>query len=195
MTDRRPGVDPPSSPAWPGDIGPIFLSEAQIQARVAQLGAQISQDYAGKDLVVIGILKGVVFFMADLLRAMTIPVTLDFLAISRYGAAEQTRGVVSLTKDLTETLEGRHALFVEDIIDTGLTTHFIIRTLRLRGPQSLAVCVLLNRTRRRLVDITLAYVGFDVPDTYMVGYGLDYKERYRHLPYLVHFDPGPPGKQ
>jgi len=170
------------------------LSEAQIQARVAELGAQISRDYAGKDLVVIGILKGVVFFMADLLRAMTIPVTLDFLAISRYGVAEQTGGVVRLTKDLNEPLEGRHALFVEDIVDTGLTTRFIMRTLGLRGPQSLAMCVLLNRTRRRLVDIKLSYVGFEVPDTYLVGYGLDYKERYRNLPYLAQFDPDPPGK-
>jgi hypoxanthine phosphoribosyltransferase len=171
------------------------LTEAQIQARVAELGAQISRDYAGKDLVVIGILKGVIFFMADLLRAMTIPVTLDFLAISRYGVAEQTGGVVRLTKDLNEPLEGRYALFVEDIVDTGLTTRFIMRTLGLRGPQSLAMCALLNRTRRRLVDIKLSYVGFEVPDTYLVGYGLDYKERYRNLPYLAHLDPHPPGKQ
>ena len=187
-------MDPSLASAWPADVGPIYLSQEQIQARVAELGTQISRDYAGQDLVVIGILKGVIFFMADLLRAMTIPVTLDFLAISRYGAAEQTRGVVRLTKDLNEPLEGRHALFVEDIIDTGLTTHFIMRTLRLRQPHSLAACTLLNRTRRRLIDIKLDYVGFEVPDTYLVGYGLDYKERYRNLPYLAQFEPHPPGK-
>lgn len=175
--------------AWPGEIGPVFLTEEQIQERVAQLGAQISHDYAGKDLVVIGILKGVIFFMADLLRAMTIPVTVDFLAISRYGPTEQTHGVVNLTKDLNEPLAGRHALFVEDIIDTGFTTHFITRTLGLRQPESLNVCVLLNRTRRRIMNVDLAYVGFDIPDQYVVGYGLDFKERYRNLPYIVKFEP------
>lgn len=178
-----------SSP-WPGDIGPIFLTEEQIQQRVAELGAEISRDYAGKDLVVVGILKGVVFFMADLLRTITIPVTVDFLAISRYGPTEQTHGVVKLTKDLSESLAGRHVLFIEDIVDTGFTTHFIMRTLRLREPASLNVCMLLNRsTRRRIIDIEPAYVGFEIPDYYVVGYGLDYKERYRNLPYIVKFEP------
>ena len=176
-------------PAWPGNIGPVFLTEAQIQHRVAELGAQISQDYANKDLVVIGILKGVVFFMADLLRSLTIPVTVDFLAISRYGPTEQTHGVVNLTKDLNESVAGRHILFIEDIIDSGFTTHFIMRTLRLREPASLNVCILLNRPRRRIIDIEPAYVGFDIPDFYLVGYGLDYKEQYRNLPYIVQFDP------
>lgn len=174
---------------WPGDIGPIFLSEAQIQERVAALGAQISQDYAGKDLVVIGVLKGVLFFMADLLRAITIPVTVDFLALSRYGPSEQTHGVVSLTKDLNEPLADRHVLFVEDIIDTGFTTHFIMRNLNLREPLSFKVCTLLNRTRRRIIEVDLAYVGFDIPDYYLVGYGLDFNERYRNLPYIVKFEP------
>lgn len=174
---------------WPGDIGPIFLTEAQIQERVAALGAQISQDYAGKDLVVIGVLKGVLFFMADLLRAITIPVTVDFLALSRYGPSEQTHGVVSLTKDLNEPLADRHVLFVEDIIDTGFTTHFIMRNLHLREPASFKVCTLLNRTRRRIMEVDLAYVGFDIPDYYLVGYGLDFNERYRNLPYIVKFEP------
>lgn len=174
---------------WPGDIGPIFLAEAQIQERVAALGAQISQDYAGKDLVVIGVLKGVLFFMADLLRAITIPVTVDFLALSRYGPSEQTHGVVSLTKDLNEPLADRHVLFVEDIIDTGFTTHFIMRNLHLREPASFKVCTLLNRTRRRIMEVDLAYVGFDIPDYYLVGYGLDFNERYRNLPYIVKFEP------
>lgn len=174
---------------WPGEIGPIFLTEAQIQQRVVELGAHISHDYAGKDLVIIGILKGVVFFMADLLRAITIPLTVDFLAISRYGPTEKTHGVVNLTKDLTEPLAGRHVLFIEDIIDSGFTTHFIMRTLRLREPASLNVCILLNRTRRRIIDINPAYVGFEIPDYYLVGYGLDFKEQYRNLPYIVKFHP------
>lgn len=178
-----------------GDIGPVFLTEEQIQQRVMELGAQINQDYAGKDLVVIGILKGVLFFMADLLRAITIPVTVDFLAISRFGPAEQTHGVVRLNKDLEEPLADRHVLFVEDIIDTGFTTHFIMRTLRLHEPESLNVCVLLNRTRRRIIDVDLAYVGFEIPDYYVVGYGLDFRERYRNLPYIVKFEPNRTAKE
>jgi hypoxanthine phosphoribosyltransferase len=177
-----------SSP-WPGDIGPIVLTEEQIQQRITELGSQISQDYAGKDLVVIGILKGVVFFMADLLRAMTIPVTVDFLAISRYGPSEQTHGVVKLTKDLTEPLTGRHVLFIEDIIDSGFTTHFLTRTFSLHEPASLNVCTLLNRMHQRIINIDPAYVGFEIPDHYVVGYGLDFKEQYRNLPYIIKFEP------
>ena len=177
------------SSTWPGDIGEILLTEDEIQRRVAELGAQISQDYAGKDLVVIGILKGVVFFMADLLRAITIPVTVDFLAITRYGPTEQTHGVVNLTKDLTEPLAGRHILFIEDIIDSGFTTHFIMRTLSLRDPASLEMCILLNRPRHRIIEVEPAYIGFEIPDTYVVGYGLDYREQYRNLPYVLKFDP------
>ena len=174
---------------WPGDIGPVFLSEEHIRARVAELGAQISRDYVGEDLVIIGVLKGVLVFMADLLRAITIPVTVDFLGISRYGPSQQTQGVVRLTNDLNETVTDRHVLFVEDIIDTGLTTNFIMRTLRLREPASLEACVLLNRTRRRIIDVNPTYVGFDVPDDFVVGYGLDYREHYRNLPYIVKFEP------
>ncbi len=177
----------PSGP-WLEEIGPIFLTAEQIQQRVMELGAEISRDYAGKDLVVVGILKGVLFFMADLLRAITIPADVDFLAISRFGPTEQTQGVVRLTKDLNQPLSGRHALLVEDIIDTGLTTHFIMRTLRLHQPESLKACILLNRTRRRIIDVDLAYVGFEIPDYYLVGYGLDFRERYRNLPYLARFD-------
>jgi len=182
-------VDSSTPTSWPGDIGPIFLSEEQIQVRVAELGAQISRDYVGKDLVVVGVLKGVLFFLADLLRAVSIPVTVDFLAISRYGPSQETQGVVRLTKDLNETVADRHVLFVEDIIDTGFTTSFILRTLRLRKPASLQACVLLNRTRRRIMGVDLAYVGFDVPDEFLAGYGLDFREHYRNLPYIVKFDP------
>lgn len=177
------------SSTWPGDIGEILLTEEEIQRRVVELGAQISREYAAKDLVVIGILKGVVFFMADLLRAITIPVTVDFLAITRYGPTEQTHGVVNLTKDLTEPLAGRHVLFIEDIIDSGFTTHFIMRTLSLRNPASLEMCILLNRPRHRIIEVEPAYIGFEIPDTYVVGYGLDYREQYRNLPYILKFDP------
>lgn len=180
-------IEIPSS--WPGEIGPILLSEDQIRQRVAQLGTQISQDYAGKDLVVIGVLKGVIFFMADLLRAVTIPVTVDFLAISRYGPTKQTHGVVNLTKDLSEPLTGRHVLFVEDIIDTGFTTHYLTRNLLLREPASLNLCILLNRPRWRIIEVKPTYVGFEIPDDYVVGYGLDYKEHYRNLPYIARFEP------
>jgi hypoxanthine phosphoribosyltransferase len=167
-----------------------MLTAEQIQERVADLGAQVSADYEGKDPVVIGILKGVFIFMADLLRAITIPVSVDFLAVTRYGPSEQTRGVVNLTKDLNISLTGRHVILVEDVIDTGLTTNFILRNLGLRQPESLSVCVLLNRPRRRIIDIELAYTGFDVPEDYVVGYGLDFQEHYRNLPYIAHFDPG-----
>ena len=176
-------------PPWPGEIGPVFLSEQQIQQRVAQLGAQISQDYAGKDLVAVGVLKGVIIFMTDLLRAIRIPVRVDYLDIARYGLSRHTRGVVRLNKDLDEPLSNRHVLFVEDIIDTGLTSHFLLANLRQHGPASLRVCTLLNRTARRIIDVELAYVGFDVPDVFLVGYGLDFREHYRNLPYIVRFDP------
>ncbi|MCB0190435.1 MAG: hypoxanthine phosphoribosyltransferase [Anaerolineae bacterium] len=182
MTDQ-------SSADWPGEIGTIYLTEDEIQQRVTQLGAEISRDYAGQDLILIGVLTGVFIFMADLLRAMTIPVTVDFLALSRYGPSEQTHGVVRLTKDLDETITGRHVLFVEDIIDTGFTTRFIMHNLQLREPASCRVCTLLNRPRRRIIDIELDYIGFDMPDYFVVGYGLDYDERYRNLPYLVRVDP------
>ena len=177
------------SSVWPGNIGEILLTEEEIQRRVVELGAQISHDYVGKDLVVIGVLKGVVFFMADLLRAITIPVTVDFLAITRYGPTEQTHGVVNLTKDLTEPLAGRHVLFIEDIIDSGFTTHFIMRTLSLRDPASLEMCILLNRPRHRIIEVEPAYIGFEIPNTYVVGYGLDYREQYRNLSYIAKFDP------
>jgi len=180
-------MDEVEQPSWPGDIGAVFLSQEAIQRRVTELGAQISRDYAGKDLVAVGVLKGIVFFMTDLLRAITMPITVDFLDIARYGRTEQTRGVVRLTKDLTEPLSGRHVLFVEDVIETGLTSHFILGTLRHHEPASLSVCVLLDRPSRRIIDIDLAYVGFEVPDTYIVGYGLDYRERYRNLPYIVQY--------
>lgn len=166
------------------DIAEVFISEEQIQQRVRELGAMISRDYAGQPPVLVGVLRGVVIFMADLLRAINIPVAVDFMAISRYGPTPETGGVVRLIKDLEESIEGRHVLFVEDIVDTGLTLNYLLRNLRGRGPASLEVCVLFDRPHHRLIDIDIAYKGFEIGDEFIVGYGLDYKEKYRNLPYV-----------
>ena len=171
-------------PPLPDPIGQIFLSEGTIRRRVVELGEAISRDYAGKKPHLIGVLKSVIVFMADLMRAITIPVTVDFIAISSYGPAARAQGAVRLTKDLDQPIAGRHVIFVEDVIDTGLTLSYLLHNLRARQPASLQVCVLFNRPQRRLIEIPLAYVGFDIPDQYLVGYGLDYQQRYRHLPYV-----------
>jgi hypoxanthine phosphoribosyltransferase len=165
------------------DIAEVILSQEAIRARVAELGERISHDYADKDPLVVGVLSGVVFFIADLLRHIVIPTTLDFMAISRYAAGAGS-GTVRITKDLDHSIEGRHVLFVEDVIDTGLTLNYFLRTLRTRKPASLQVCVLFDRPYRRLIDIPLAYQGFELPDRFVVGYGLDYNERYRNLPFI-----------
>lgn len=166
-------------------VGRVLFSEADIRRRVAELGAQISQDYAGRDPLVIGVLRGVVFFMSDLLRAITVPVRVDFMAISRYSPGARAKGPVRLIKDLDLTVEGQHVLFVEDVIDTGLTLSYLLRLLRARGPASLEVCTLFDKPQHRLADIPLRYKGFDLPDRFVVGYGLDYREAYRHLPYVA----------
>ncbi len=165
------------------DIAEVVLTEQAIQARIRELGTQISHDYTGKDPLLVGVLSGVVFFMADLLRHITVPVMLDFMAISHYASGKGS-GSVRITKDLDYTIEGRHVLFVEDVIDTGLTLNYFLRTLRTRQPASLQVCVLFDRPYRRLVDIPLAYQGFELPDRFVVGYGLDYNGHYRNLPYI-----------
>jgi hypoxanthine phosphoribosyltransferase len=170
------------------EVGPILLSETQIQARIAELGAQISRDYAGKELVLIGILKGVVLFMADLLRALEVPAIVDFMSISRFGPSEETRGAARLLKDLDLTIEGREVLVVEILIDTGFTLSYMLRTLSARLPASLGVCVLLDRPKRRLIDVPLDYVGFEAPEDFLVGYGLHYREKYRQLPYIAHYE-------
>jgi hypoxanthine phosphoribosyltransferase len=169
-------------------VGPILIPEAQIQSRVAELGAQISRDYAGKDLVLIGILKGVVLFMADLLRALEIPAIVDFMSISRFGPSEETRGAARLLKDLDLAIEGRDVLVVEILIDTGFTLSYMLRTLSARLPASLGVCVLLDRPKRRLIDVPLDYVGFEAPEDFLVGYGLHFREMYRQLPYIAQYD-------
>lgn len=166
------------------DIREILFTPEQIQARVAELGKQISLDYADKDLLIVGVLKGVLMFMADLLRQITIPVAVDFIAVSSYSTEARDRGYVSLVKDLDIPITGRHVIFIEDVIDTGLTLNYLLRNLRARNPASLEVCVMFDKPVRRLVDIPLRYKGFDIPDQFVVGYGLDYHEKYRNLPFV-----------
>ena len=166
------------------DIAEVLITEEEIQRRVRELGEAISRDYADRPPLLVGVLRGVVVFMADLIRAISIPITVDFMAISRYGPTAETHGVVRLIKDLDEPIEGRHVLFVEDIVDTGLTLQYLLRSLRGRNPASLEICVLLDRPRHRLIDLDIAYRGFELDDVFVVGYGLDYKQRYRNLPYL-----------
>jgi hypoxanthine phosphoribosyltransferase len=170
-------------------LGRVLLPESEIRRRIDELGTQISDDYAGLNPLLIGVLKGVIFFMSDLLRTISVPVTVDFMAISRYDPQQKTKGSVRLIKDLDEAVEGRHLLFIEDIIDTGLTLSYLLRILKARSPASLDVCTLFNKPERRLVDVPLRYKGFDLPDRFVVGYGLDYKGAYRHLPFLAELRP------
>ncbi len=167
-----------------GDIQQVFVSTEVLQKRVGELGRAISVDYQGKNPILVGALKGVFFFMADLLRAITIPVEVDFIAISSYTAEARDRGVVRVTKDLDLPVTGRHVIFVEDVVDTGLTLNYLVNSLRARQPASLEVCVLFNKVTRRLIDVPVRYKGFDLPDYFVVGYGLDHHERYRNLPYV-----------
>jgi len=166
------------------DIKEVLITEQQIHDRIAELGAQISADYAGKELLLIGVLRGVFIFMADLVRAITIPIEVDFIGITRYGPSTQTQGVVRLTKDLDINMQQRHVLFVEDIIDTGLSFRYILRTLQARQPASLRICTLFSKPRKRLFELDIAYTGFMLPDRFVVGYGLDHAERYRNLPFI-----------
>jgi hypoxanthine phosphoribosyltransferase len=165
-------------------LGPPLISEAELRARVQSLGAAISRDYAGKRLLLVGLLRGSVIFLADLLRAVTIPVSVDFLAVSSY-VGRDSSGVVRLLKDLDHPIAGMDVLLVEDIIDTGLTLSYVLRVLKTRDPASLEVCTLLNKPRSRLIDQPLKYVGFDIPDEFVVGYGLDHNQRHRNLPYIA----------
>ncbi len=166
------------------DIREVVISEEEIRRRVAELGRAISNDYAGKCPVLVGVLKGVLFLMADLLRVIEIPVEVDFLAVASYSAEARNKGMVRLIKDLEIPIYGRHVLFVEDVIDTGLTLNYLLNSLRDRQPASLEVCVLFNKPAHRLLDIPLRYKGFDLPDRFVVGYGLDLRERYRNLPFI-----------
>lgn len=167
------------------ELGEVLFSAEQIAARIRELGAAISRDYAGRDLVLAGVLRGAVFFLVDLARALTIPATIDFIAISSYGPSSKASGVVRIVKDLEEEIAGRDLLVVEDIVDTGLTLGYLLRILRARGPASLEVCTFLDRSVRRIVDHPIAYRGFEIPDKFVVGYGLDYQQRYRNLPFIA----------
>jgi len=164
------------------DLEQVLISEEEIAGRVRELGAEITEDYKGCNLVVVGILKGALMFMADLIRYIKIPVLMDFAVVSSYGASTETSGVVRILKDLDQPIEGKHVLIVEDIIDTGLTMHYLVRNLEARKPASVKVCTLLDKPSRREVDIKPDYCGFSIPDKFVVGYGLDYAEYYRNLP-------------
>ncbi len=166
-------------------VGEVLINEDALEARVSELGAEISADYAGRDLLLIGVLKGAVFFMADLMRRLTIPCEVDFMAISSYGAATDSSGVVRILKDLDINIENRHVLVVEDIIDSGLTLSYLVRNLESREPASLEVCALLAKPDRREIDVDVRYVGFEIPNRFVIGYGLDLGERYRNLPYVA----------
>ena len=166
-------------------IGEILVQADELQHRVRELGKQISEDYAGKDLLLIGVLKGAVFFLADLMRQLDIPCEVDFMAVASYGSSTDSSGVVRILKDLDAPLEGRDVLIVEDIVDSGLTLQYLMRTLQARGPASLEVCALLTKPERRKVETPARYVGFEIPDKFAIGYGLDYAERYRNLPYVA----------
>lgn len=166
------------------DIQEVLLDREVIARRVAELGELISRDYRGLDPVLVGVLKGGVLFLADLLRAISIHVTLDFMAISSYGAGTQTSGVVRILKDLDHPVAGRHVLLVEDIVDTGLTLRYLLDNLRSRRPASVKACVLLDKAERRVTDVPLDYVGFRIPNRFVVGYGLDFAEHYRNLPFI-----------
>ncbi len=163
----------------------MLISAEDLSNRVAELGAQISLDYAGKDLVMVGVLRGAVVFIADLLRALDIACEIDFMAVSSYGSSRDSSGVVRILKDLDDSITGRDVLIVEDIVDSGLTLNYLIRNLRARDPGSLEVCSLLTKPERRRVDVPIRYTGFEIPNTFVVGYGLDHAQHYRHLPYVA----------
>lgn len=175
---------PLAYPELEADIQEVLITSVEIQARVSAIGQAISQDYAGLNPLMVGVLKGVLFFMADLLRAVTIPVEVDFMAISSYSVEARDQGFVRMVKDLEIPITGRHVLFVEDVIDTGLTLNYLLRNLRAQRPASLEVCVMFDKPERRLIDIPVKYVGFNLPDKFVVGYGLDHRERYRNLPFV-----------
>jgi len=166
------------------DVSEVLLSEEQIQARIGELAAQISADYRGKDLLLVCVLKGGILFLTDLMRQLDIPHAIDFMAISSYGASTETSGVVRILMDLNTSIEGKNVLIVEDIVDTGHTLDYILRNLSTRRPASLKVCTLLNKPSRRVIEVPIHYVGFDIPNKFVIGYGLDYAELYRNLPFI-----------
>jgi hypoxanthine phosphoribosyltransferase len=166
-------------------IGETLVPADDLARRVGELAAEISRDYAGKDLVLVGVLKGAVFFLSDLMRHLEIPVEVDFMAVASYGSATKSSGVVRILKDLDAAIDGRDVLIVEDIVDSGLTLQYLLRNLAGRNPRSLEVCALLIKPERQKVDLPTRYVGFEIPNRFAIGYGLDHAERYRNLPYVA----------
>ncbi len=162
----------------------VLIPAADLQARIREIGAEIAKDYAGRSPLLICVLKGAMVFMADLIRAIDLPLTIDFIAVSSYGSGTRSTGEVRIVKDLDHPLEGHDVIFVEDILDTGLTLSYLLDTFRARGVASVKLAALLNKPERRKVEVELDYKGFDIPDEFVVGYGLDYDERYRNLPYI-----------
>jgi hypoxanthine phosphoribosyltransferase len=183
LTAEAPSVS--RQPQLVEDVAEILITEDQIRAKVAELGGQLSADYAGRSLTLVSVLKGSLPFMADLMRQISVPVTIDLMEVSSYGGpSTETSGLVRILKDLSASIEDKDVVIVEDIIDTGLTLNYLMRYLRGKNPRSLRICALLDKPARRLVDITIDYRGFTIPDQFVVGYGLDYGEHYRNLPFI-----------
>ncbi len=170
------------------EIAEVLVEADALQRRVSELGAEISSDYAGRDLLLVCVLKGAVFFLSDLMRQIDVPCEVDFMAVASYGSSTDSSGVVRILKDLDAAIEGRDVLIVEDIVDSGLTLNYLLRNLRARGPASLEVCALLTKPDRRQVDLTARYVGFEIPNRFAIGYGLDHAERFRNLPFVAALD-------
>jgi hypoxanthine phosphoribosyltransferase len=166
-------------------IGEILVPAGDLERRVRELAAEVSRDYEGRNLILIGVLKGAVFFLSDLMRQLTVQCEVDFMAVASYGSATRSSGVVRILKDLDAVIEDRDVLIVEDIVDSGLTLQYLLRNLGARNPRSLEVCALLTKPDRRKVDLPTRYVGFEIPDRFAIGYGLDHAERYRNLPYVA----------
>ena len=171
------------------DIRNIMISEEEIAKRVKEMGKQLTEEYRGKDLLIVGILKGCMLFLSDLVRAIDLPLTMDFMVVSSYGTATKSSGVVRIIKDLEKEIEGKDVLIVEDIVDTGLTLSYLIENLKTRNPKSVKVCSLLDKPDRRKAQVDIEYVGFTIPDEFVVGYGLDYAEVYRNLPFVCVLKP------
>ncbi len=171
-------------------VGETLIESARLHERVAELGREIDADYADRDLVMVGVLKGALIFMADLMRSLTIPCEIDLMAVSSYGSSTDSSGVVRILKDLDTLISGRDVLIVEDIIDSGLTLQYLLRNLKARDPASLEVCALLTKPERRRVDLPIRYVGFEIPNRFAIGYGLDHAQRYRNLDYVAVLEQG-----
>jgi hypoxanthine phosphoribosyltransferase len=172
------------------DISDVLVESDALQTRIRELGAQISRDYAGRDLLLICVLKGAVFFLSDLMRQIEVPCEVDFMAVASYGSSTKSSGVVRILKDLDAAIENRDVLIVEDIVDSGLTLNYLLRTLQTRNPASLEVCALLTKPDRREVDTPVRYIGFEIPNRFVIGYGLDHAERFRNLPFVAALDEG-----